>query len=372
MTAKRQSFRVVTPFFAVLAALAPIGSRLAAQSGSDRVIVVTLDGMRWQEVFGGADRSLITGRDGGVADTGWTLSRFWRPDAPSRRTTLFPFLGGVVAREGVLLGDSTRGSQVRVTNGKWFSYPGYSELMTGRADDRIDSNDKIPNPNVTVLEWLAGRPGFRNSIEIYGSWDVFPSIFNTERSGLPVNDDGPPFPAAQSDREREANRFASWLPNHWRGVRLDAPTMTAAFEALRTRAPRVLVVLLGETDEWAHGRQYDLYLDAAQRADRFIAELWNLAQSLPAYRGRTTLLVATDHGRGLARDWTDHGRDVPAAERIWMAALGPAIAPLGLDSGVSGTQSQFAATIARAVGEQWQSARPNAAPPLERIFRAPK
>ena len=31
---------------------------------------------------------------------------------------------------------------MRITNGLWFSYPGYNEMLTGAADPRIDSNDK--------------------------------------------------------------------------------------------------------------------------------------------------------------------------------------------------------------------------------------
>jgi hypothetical protein len=281
---------------------------------------------------------------------------------------LLPFLTRTIGTRGTLLGDSTRGSTVRVTNGKQFSYPGYNELFTGQPDPRIDSNDKVPNPNVTVLEWLASRPGFGSAVEVYGSWDVFPSIFNVGRSGLPVNGDGLPFPAPASEREEAFNQMAAWLPEHWRGVRLDAPTMAAALEAMRTRSPRVLVVLLGETDEWAHQRRYDLYLDAARRADGFMAELWEAAQSLPAYRGRTRLLVATDHGRGPGRDWTDHGRDVPAAVRIWMGILGPGVKPLGIDSRLNATQSQFAATLAMLVGEDWQSARLSAGGAIRELF----
>ncbi len=82
--------------------------------------------------------------------------------------------------------------------------------------------------------------------------------------------------------------------------------------------------MLGETDEWAHERRYDQYLDSAWRGDRFLRHLWEAAQADPDYRGKTALLVTTDHGRGAARrDWPHHGKDVPAAERIWMAALGP-------------------------------------------------
>lgn len=364
MIAKRHARRLAGLLAAIF--LLPNGAAtpLAAQKTADRVIVVTLDGMRWQEVFGGANRDLITGRDGGVADTGFALERFWRDDPDARRRAVFPFLWGTVARQGLLLGDSTLGSAVRVTNGHRFSYPGYNELFSGAPDSRINSNDKVPNPNVTVLEWLAGRPGFARSVEVFGSWDVFPSIFNVGRSHLPVNGDGLPFPAAATERERLMNRMVSWTPTHWRGARLDIATMAGALEALRVRRPRVLAVLLGETDEWAHGRRYDLYLDAARRSDQFIQLLWETAQSMPEYRGRTSLIIATDHGRGPGRDWTDHGDDVLPAERIWMAVMGPMVTKTGVGRDQPGTQSQFAATIAKLVGEDWQSARPDAAPAL--------
>lgn len=364
MTAKRQNRIVAAASRLVATTMVAFGAAPVAAQSTDRVIVVTLDGFRWQEVFDGADRRLLTDPDGGVNDTVTALTRFWRADLEGRRRAVMPFLWGTIARDGLLLGDSTKGSSFRVRNQMRFSYPGYNELFTGAPDPRIDSNDKVPNPNVTVLEWLAGRPGFRGSIEVFGSWDVFPFIFNATRSKLPVNGDGLPFPTARTAAERAMNEMTGWLPVHWTGARLDAPTMAGAIASLRTQRPRVLVVLLGETDEWAHGRRYDLYLDAAHRSDRFIEQLWTTAQSLPEYRGRTSLIVSTDHGRGNGREWSDHGEEVPAADRVWMAVMGPRV---GIDHAVktqSGTQSQFAATIARLVGEDWQSARPDAASPL--------
>ena len=124
--------------------------------------------------------------------------------------------------------------------------------------------------------------------------------------------------------------------------------------------------MLGETDEWAHSRRYDLYLDAAQRNDRFIKRLWEEAQAMPEYANRTALVVATDHGRGdTGRDWTDHGRKVPAAERIWMAVMGPDRPASGIRSNVTVTQSQIAATVAALLGQDYRSAQPKAAPPLD-------
>lgn len=336
---------------------------------AERVLVVTLDGVRWQEVFGGAQRELIAAEAGGVADTTALLRRFWRESVEARRAALLPFLWGSVARQGRLLGDSTGGSVVRVTNGKWFSYPGYNELLTGSADDRIDSNDKIPNPNVSVLEWLNRRAEFRDSVAAFGSWDVLPFILDTARSHLPTNGDGPPVAEPGTEVERVLNALAADLPPYWGTVRFDAVTMQGALHHLKTRKPRVLYVMLGDTDEWAHERRYDLYLDAAWRADRFLRTLWETVQASPEFRDRTTLLVTTDHGRGSGSEWTDHGRRVPAAGRIWVGGLGPTAGATGQRPPAPGnqlTQSQFAATIAAALGleAEFRRANPQAAPAI--------
>ena len=341
----------------------------AQQPGAavDNVVVVTLDGVRWQEVFGGAQRELISKNAGGVADTAGLIRRFWRENAGARREALMPFLWSFIAVKGVILGDSAEGSPVRVTNGKRFSYPGYNELLAGHADDRIDSNDKIPNPNVTVLEWLNRRPAFAGKIAAFGSWDVLPYIVNRDRSGLFANGDGAPVTNPRTAVERALNDLAADLPPYWGTVRFDGVTMQGALHYLKTRRPRVLYVMLGDTDEWAHERRYDLYLDAAHRGDRFLKTLWETVEAMPGYRGRTAILIATDHGRGSGNDWTDHGRDVPAAERIWVAVVGPNSVN-GQRSTVNGThtQSQFAATIAGLLGLEtaFREANPKAAPSI--------
>ena len=330
---------------------------------ADRLLIVTMDGVRWQEVFGGAVRELISTGSGGVADTVALARRFFRDTPESRREALMPFLWGTIARDGWIRGDSSAGLPVRVTNGKRFSYPGYNELLTGAPDDRIDSNDKIPNPNVSVLEWLNARPRFRGRVAAFGSWDVLPFILNVPRSGVPANGNGPPVASPVTAEERLLNDFAAAIPPYWGTVRFDAVTMQGALHQLKTRKPRVLYVMMGDTDEWAHERRYDLYLDAAHRGDQFLRTLWETVQRMPEYRGRTALLIATDHGRGSGNDWTDHGRDVPASDRIWMAGIWPGSGKQGAVSGGPLTQSQFAATIAGLLGleAEFRKANPRAA-----------
>ena len=332
----------------------------AAQAPAQNVVVITIDGLRWQEFFSGASRDYFKKEKAGAP--GPAERRFWRESEAERRAILMPFLWDVVARDGQILGDQTKQSRVGLTNGLWFSYPGYSEMFAGVADKRIDSNDKVPNPNVTVLEWLNGRPGFQGRVAAFGAWDVLPSILNTGRSRLPVGTGFTPVPAPTTDRDRDINQLASDLPRYWNYGTLDAPVVYAALESLRRDKPRVLYLMLGEGDEFAHEGRYDLYLDATQRADRFIRRIWDTLQSLPEYTGRTALVLTTDHGRGATtRDWMDHGREVPAAEQTWIALLGPGIAPLGVRPGVTATTSQIAATIAALLGEDFRTAVPAAA-----------
>jgi hypothetical protein len=328
------------------------------------VVLVTLDGLRWQEFFSGADREYFTRDKEGNA--GEPERRFWRPTAAERRAELMPFVWKAMATRGQVFGDPDAGSVSRLTNGLWFSYPGYSEMLTGIADPRVDSNNKVPNPNLTVFEWLNRRPGFEGRVAAFGSWDVLPFILNVERSRLVVGSGWTPVPSPATDRERAINDSVHDLPRYWEYGPLDAPIVAAAFDHLQTKAPRVLYILLGETDEFAHEGRYELYLDAARRADRFIERVWTTVQALPAYADKTALLVTTDHGRGATlADWRSHGRDVPAAERTWMAMMGPGVPPLGVRRGVTVTTSQVAATIAALLGEDFRQAVPQAAPPID-------
>lgn len=343
-------------------------STATAQEAAENVVYVTLDGMRWQEVFNGAALEFMGDSAGGgwSADSAGLAGRFWRPTAEARRSTLMPFLWNVVGRQGQIIGNPARGSDMQVTNGLWFSYPGYNEMLTGSADPRIDSNDSIPNPNITVLEWLNGLPGFQGRVAAFGSWEILPFIVNARRSGIYTNGDGPPVREAVTARDSALNDLSAELPPLWGSTRLDGPTMLGALEYVKAHKPRVLYVMLGETDEWAHGQRYDLYLDAAWRGDRFIQRLWGMLQSMPEYAGKTALLISTDHGRGSTiLDWGNHGKEYPQAGQIWIAAMGPGIPARGDREGVVGTQSQIAATIARLLGQDFRSGVKSAAAALQ-------
>jgi dienelactone hydrolase len=330
------------------------------------VVLITTDGLRWQEVFGGAEEQLLT-KEAGVAEPADLRREFWRDSPAARREALLPFMWTVIARQGQIYGNTARGSTARVTNGRNFSYPGYNELLSGLPDPRIDSNDKKPNPNVTVLEWLNGRASYRGKVAAFCSWDVFPWILNRERSGLPVNAGFEPVTSGDPARRAMLNQLLADTTPFVEGVRHDSFTFAGALDDVRASRPRVLYVSLGETDDWAHLGRYDNYLRSARSFDGYLRRLWDEMQAMDQYRGKTTFVITTDHGRGSGlTEWKSHGEKIPASENIWIAVVGPDTPALGERTDTpTVTQSQVAATVAAALGEDFPAAVRGVAGPIE-------
>jgi bisphosphoglycerate-independent phosphoglycerate mutase (AlkP superfamily) len=142
---------------------------------------------------------------------------------------------------------------------------------------------------------------------------------------------------------------------------------------VKTGQPRVLFVGYGETDNWAHQGRYDLVLDSAHRFDHFVEQLWNTMQSMPQYRGTTTFIITTDHGRGGGlTEWKEHGVEEKGSENIWIAVMGPDTEALGERARIASvTQAQIAATVAALLGQDYPAAVPQAAQPIRAVLPAP-
>jgi hypothetical protein len=371
MAAFLSAFPVALGLFCGLAspAQAPVAHK------TENVIVVMIDGMRWQEVFGGADAELIkTLGPEALGDpkerTAHAQQRYWRTSPAERRQALMPFLWSTVAAEGQIFGNRALGSDSHVTNGLNFSYPGYSETLTGIADPRVHSNDNVPNPNATVFEWLNTRPAFAGKVAAFGAWDVFNGIFNRERCGFPVNAGYEPLTAIPATPELKLlNELKAETVRIWPDEAFDPIPFHTAIEYLKASKPHLLFIGLGETDDWAHSGSYPEYLNAAHLGDSYLRQIWELVQSMPEYRGKTTLIVLPDHGRGEGPKWTSHGEKIPESKETWMAFLGPDTAAFGERKQVGPvTESQIAATIAAFLGEDYHAAVPKSGAPIAEVL----
>jgi hypothetical protein len=333
------------------------------------VVLIISDGLRWQEIFSGADPLLINDEKAGGS---WTSAeelkkRYWNDDPLQRRKLLFPFLWGTVAAQGQLFGNQLIGSKAQVTNTRWFSYPGYNEMSSGAPDQKIDKNEFGPNPNVTVFEWLNNQSELHGKVEIMGTWQTFHDIFNGHRSGLPIYSGDT---LLDSLTESPTKRLMGELyrtTTHVEDVDpFDSFLAVAVREHLKSAHPRVLFVGYGDTDNWAHTGRYDLVLETAHHFDQYVADLWRQMQADPQYRNQTTFIISADHGRGSGPVlWKDHGVDQPGSANIWIAVMGPDTKALGERRNVpTVTQSQIAATVAAFVGQDFRKAKPTVAAPL--------
>jgi hypothetical protein len=340
------------------------------------VVLIVADGFRWQEVFTGADPTLLNSKHGGSWAKPEDLKRhYWRDDVNERRKTLLPFIWTVVAKQGQIFGNQSIGSVAHVSNGLAFSYPGYNEMLTGFPDPKINSNEFGPNPNVTVFEWLNNQPEFGGHVVVFGTWGTYKDIFNEKRSHLMMQVGWDlPYRGTLTPRQQLLNDLYSHTTRLEDDDVYDSFQQIPLLDFLRTDHPRVLFVGYGEMDNWAHSGRYDLVLNSAQDFDHFVEELWNTMQADPVYRDQTTFIITCDHGRGSGLvQWKDHGVKEKGSENIWLAVMGPDTKPLGERSGVPAiTQSQIAATLAAFLGQDYRQSVPTAAPPITNLLPSPR
>ncbi len=356
-----------------VAALLAICLAFAAESSTPEprfVVLVTLDGVRVQELFGGMDPVIADApaEQSGIYDLAVTRPRWWRETPEARREALMPFFWKTLVPGGMVLGNPALDSKVTVQNDQWFSYPGYSEMMTGEPQAEVQSNELVRYPNRTVLEHAREALGLAHAeVAQIGSWDGLKYAASSRDGAFFMNAGTDPVPAALStpatdlyvDLRRQVQQF-------WEETSNDVLTWRIAREYLQKNTPRVLWLGLGQSDDWAHARRYDLVLDYLHIADSLLADLWQTLQSMEPYRGRTTLIVTTDHGRGRTpADWAEHDAGLQGSQDIWIAIIGPDTPALGEVRNSAGvTQGTVAATMLQHLGLDWRAFNPEAAAPV--------
>ncbi|MDP8980062.1 MAG: phosphoglyceromutase [Acidobacteriota bacterium] len=342
-----------------------------AQRKPTHIILVTADGLRWQDVFHGIDESLMKEKSAGMQDAAAVRDRLWKATPEERRKALMPFFWNTLVPSGILLGNATRNSEMRVTNRYRVSYPGYSEILTGRAqDDVIRGNDKIQNPLPTLLDTLRDKWKLRpRDVALFASWDVFTFIGTQKPGSVTINAGYSklelPMPSARMAALNE-EQFRATTP--WESARHDYFTFALGFEYLKTARPRALYLAFDETDDWAHDHRYDKVLEMASEFDRYLEQIWTWVEHDPEYRGTTLLVVTCDHGRGSTlADWNSHSRNVDGADKIWALFVGPGVTRTGESSNApTAYQKDIAPTILSLVGLEPPS------PPIPMVVQTPR
>jgi hypothetical protein len=287
------------------------------------VVIVTIDGVRWQEIFGGIDvpRARAAGMSGCDVVDGAELT---------------PNLHRHFAGGGVVIGAPGYGEMV-ASGPNFVSLPGYEEIFTGRAPS-CTSNFCDHIAETTLVDELRVELGLSpEQIAVITSWRTIEraAAFDDRSIALSAGRHG----GATRDRVR-ATAAASRLLDEagevdaypgWLDYRPDRYTAQLALDYLATRRPRFLFIGLGDTDEYAHRHNYRGYVSALRAADELVGQLMDTLAALGEYGAETTVLVTTDHGR--AASFAGHGGDAPESRRVWLFAAGGAVPALGFADG---------------------------------------
>lgn len=344
---------------------------IAAQRKTENVILITIDGARYQEIFGGFDAELYKKIDED-AEKKDVFKTFSGATAEARREKMMPFFWQVwMKNNGSVAGNPDLKSEAQTTNKMFFSYPGYSEILTGEAhDDSIKSNRFVQNKFPSFLQFLQTKLKLNfNQVASFASWNTMNAIATNKPGAFLINAGFEAYKS--SERETQLISAAQFeTPTPWDAVRHDYYTFRLAMAHLKKYHPRVLHIGFGEIDDWAHNKRYDLMIKTFRRNDDFFKELWQFLESDRQYKGKTTIIITTDHGRGATeKNWNSHGEKVPEARNIWMAFISP-------DSALRGEwknaetlyQNQIAATLCKYLGFDYAEQNPNAGKPIAQIL----
>jgi hypothetical protein len=349
-----------------------IFSQAQTKTEAPNIFIITVDGFRWQEVFRGADTFLI--KDPAfVKDTNLLKEQYWSEDAIERKQKLMPFFWNVISKKGVLIGNRDFGSKVNVANIYKISYPGYNEILTGYADKKFIANLPLRNYNSNILSYLNSCEAYAGKVAAFSSWNVLPYILDEKHNNFIVNGGY----ELLDDREDSVNKWINAVQNtitNKSHTRQDALTYASAKNYIEQNHPKVLFLGLGETDEFAHKKQYDQYLHKAKQMDQIIGELWYLVQTDPFYKNNTTFIITTDHGRGSKpANWSTHGFWIKGSGETWMALLGYGINKEGeLKNKDIVYLKQIASTISYLADEHFEAIDHPVASPLSFVVEGKK
>jgi hypothetical protein len=322
------------------------------------VILVVLDGVRWQEMFGGVDPVLAAKHRAGPV---------------VRARDLLPSLYAALDARGAAVGAPGYGV-IAASGPNFVSMPGYTEIFEGRRPDQCQDNGCAGASEPTIVDALRDRSDSEADIAVIASWAPIGRAATLARSRIVLSvgrEDVEGAPLLNDDSTRailEEGARADPRPGH-DAFRPDRYTAELALRYLETQRPAFLFVGLGEPDEYAHEDDYRGYLASLRAADDFLGRLFAVLDRMGERGRRSLVLVTADHGRG--RDYRDHGARLPESARVWLMALGGPVRARGfVQAPYARRLSDVAPTIRQVVGLPLDEAAGAGTPMIELLDQA--
>ena len=266
----------------------------ATSSRAERVVVIVMDGVRWNESFS-TEISSATGEPG---------------------NELLPRIHQTLLSQGGL-GTHALAAGVTITSA------GHHDLLTGTRRDF----GNYPNPD--------GAAWYRPEL---------PTVFEEARSQLGLGEDAVVLLANTALVEGlawglypglSASHGAKWdfvtaTPGGTTPTGSDRPVGERIQEHL-TAGAKLIVANLHAADRAGHNGVVEAYPANVEQQDEIIARIWQDIGEDEDLRDTTGLILVADHGRhdkGTEEDWRNHGDHCAGCRRLPLLIIGP-----GVDAG---------------------------------------
>ncbi len=266
-----------------------------ATPAAPSVIFITLDGVRTQEFFS--------------------------------HTEYLPRFKAYAQKNGFIFGErqGAHPRPMKISDSVALSLPGYRAILSGQFESTCLSNDCKQIDHETIFDRLAFEFSDRHSVAAFTSWNrmsralesiprhFVSSVGLGSIQGLSAEEQKP-YLAIQE------RAFAD-EPTHWLECRYDRYTFEMGLKFLKEYQPRFLYLSFIDTDEWAHQKDYLAYVRALKDWDERFSELIKSLDEMGEYSQNTSIVVTTDHGRGLRKHWSNHNLLMPNAFKVWAVVI---------------------------------------------------
>lgn len=277
----------------------------AAPPIPNRVVLVTLDGVRWEDMLG---------------------------STPETSSLAMPNLHRLVKERGVAFGGAGCEHDVRASGPNFVSLPGYMEIFSGKPP--VCQHNYCPNTEQDTFVDEARKASHREAdVAVFSSWNRLSAAVAKDKKALVLSAGARTIKIAAA---KDDDKLRSFLVEGANGAgfpgsgdyRKDDVTAKVALRYLETKTPRLLVIGLGDADEYAHRGDLAGYRKAIARSDDMLGELDKTLARMGEDGEHTAVIVTTDHGR--AKNLFNHGALAPESARVWIAAFGSGIAHQGV------------------------------------------
>lgn len=278
--------KILFSFFIGCMSLFFSGAHAVEQNKIKRVLFITVDGVRWQDVF--LDHS--------------RFSKLWTKYASSARIYGAPHSNYTMQVASIAI-----------------SLPSYQSMTSGSVQP-CPQNDcgRITVP--TFPELLVKQLGFKpKDVATISSWRTLQHAVESEEGVTFINAGTTPMTDPNThhpDKIMSAINKVQEPHYPWMDTRQDKYTLSQALHYLEKYQPRFLWVYLGDADDFAHEDNLPAYNEALAVADDAIDQLMQLLQKLNLAE-ETMVILTTDHGRGNGPDWIEHGEEYPESTPTW-------------------------------------------------------